>query len=251
VIALTNWKRTYNWLIAKTQDGVSKLLKKEVLPAASDKEAEERTQQETALDEVASNVATPADDGDDRARRSALQPKRFAISICIAFLSTAFAAEARPRPKRSTASFEANKTFGLGLMVGVPSGISGKYYLSKDTALDFGLGLYGRYGRDRDNRALHLHVDHLWHPVVLAKPDAFWLPLYFGVGARLLDHRRDRDFSDDTHFGVRAPLGILMDFTNVPLDIFLELALVVDIIHDGNHGYSDLNLSLGLRYYFN
>lgn len=251
MIALTNWKRTYSWLTGKTQKGVSKLLKKEVLPAASGEEADEGVQEEAALDDVASVVATPGDHSHDRARRSALLPRLLAVAIFAAFLSTAFAAEARPRPKRSTASFEANKTFGLGLMVGVPSGLSGKYYLSKDTALDFGLGLYGRYGRDSYNRALHLHVDHLWHPVVLAKPDAFWVPLYFGVGARLLDHRSDRGFSDDTHLGVRAPLGILMDFTNVPLDIFLELALVVDIIHDGNHGYSDLNLSLGLRYYFN
>ena len=43
-------------------------------------------------------------------------------------------ADARPRPSRG-GSFEANKTFGLGLMIGAPSGLSGKYFLSKDTAL--------------------------------------------------------------------------------------------------------------------
>jgi hypothetical protein len=161
-------------------------------------------------------------------------------------VSQASLSEARPRPKRNSKSFEANKTFGLGLMVGVPSGLSGKYYLSQDTALDFGVGVFGRYGRD-----LHLHLDFLWHPVVLASPEAFWMPLYFGVGGRMLDHQDNRDFVDDSHLGIRAPLGIMFDFNNVPLDIFLELALVVDLIHDGNHGYSDVNLSLGLRYYFN
>ena len=159
--------------------------------------------------------------------------------------------EARPRPKRNSKSFEANKEFGLGIMLGVPSGLAGKYYLSQDTALDFGLGFYGNYGRDRYDNAFNLHIDHLWHPVVLASPEAFWMPLYFGVGARLLDHRGNRDFVDDLHLGVRAPLGIMIDFNNIPLDIFMELALVVDLLTDGDHGYSDVNLSLGVRYYFN
>lgn len=180
-------------------------------------------------------------------------PQTRVLPTLVAFLvllGLSQSADARPRPKRSSQSFEANKQFGLGIMVGVPSGLSGKYYLSEDTALDFGLGLYGRYGRDSYDRALHLHIDHLWHPFVLAKPDAFWMPLYLGVGARILDHRDDRDFLDDMHLGIRAPIGIMIDFTNVPLDIFLELALVVDVLHDGNHSYSDINLALGIRYYF-
>lgn len=170
------------------------------------------------------------------------------LTLLVAGLQTT---EARPRPKRNTKKFEANKGFGLGLMLGVPSGLTGKYYLSEDTALDFALGTYGRYGRDRFDNAFHLHVDHLWHPVVLASPEAFWMPLYFGIGGRILDHRGDRDFVDDLHLGLRAPLGIAFDFNNIPLDIFLELALIVDLFHDDNHGYTDLNLSLGVRYYFN
>ncbi len=135
-------------------------------------------------------------------------------------------------------------------MIGVPTGLSGKYYLSEDTALDFALAVY-QDGRDYYDDAFHFHIDHLWHPVVLAAPDAFWMPLYFGVGARILDRRGDRDFRDDLHLGVRAPLGILMDFNNVPLDIFFELALVVDVISSDDRGYSDINGSVGIRYYFN
>ncbi len=158
--------------------------------------------------------------------------------------------EARPRPARNSKAFEANKGFGLGFMVGVPAGLSGKYYLSEDTALDFGLGLYGLSNRNNYDNAIHFYIDHLWHPVVLTAPEAFWMPLYFGVGARILDHRSNRDFADDLHLGVRAPLGIMIDFNKVPLDIFLELALVIDVLQD-DHGYADLNLALGMRYYFN
>lgn len=157
--------------------------------------------------------------------------------------------EARPRPagKRGK-KFRANKTFGLGLMLGVPAGLSGKYFLSPDTALDFGVGVYNRAHR---NDGVHLHIDFLWHPVVLATNDAFWLPLYIGIGGRIWDHDRNNDFAEDTHIGVRVPLGISFDLQRTPLDIFLELAYVADLIIDDGHGFSDINFAVGVRYYFN
>jgi hypothetical protein len=156
-------------------------------------------------------------------------------------------ADARPRPARkSSKQFEANKGFGLGLQFGVPSGLTGKYYIGVDTALDFGIGTYYRY---RYDNAFSFHADFLWHPVVLADPDPFWIPLYVGIGARFLDHDSGRD--RDTHLGLRVPVGLALDFNNVPLDIFFEVAFVLDILRDDGHGYSDLHSSLGIRYYFN
>lgn len=166
-------------------------------------------------------------------------------------LTTLATAEARPRPAGRTSDFTANKTFGLGIMLGSPTGLSGKYYLSSDTALDFGLGVYG-YGRHRRGGDLHLHADFLWHPVVLAKADPFHLPLYFGIGGRFWDHGR---YNDDLHLGVRAPIGIALDFNNIPLDIFFELALILDFVtHDfDDHGgiNGDIAGAIGVRYYFN
>jgi hypothetical protein len=173
------------------------------------------------------------------------------LAVVATSLSLASQAAARPRPVRAE-SFSANKSFGLGLMLGAPTGLSGKYYLGADTALDFGVGFIGRY---RYSNALHLHADFLWHPVVLASTPPFLLPLYFGVGGRLLQHdeNRDRDYDYDngTHVGVRAPIGIAMDFNRVPLDVFFELALVLDLIVDDGHGYFELDGSVGVRYYFN
>jgi hypothetical protein len=158
--------------------------------------------------------------------------------------------DARPRPARkSKTQFEANKGFGLGIMLGSPSGLSGKYYIGTSTAIDFGLGSYYGRGRDGYRDSFGIHADFLWHPFVLADPEPFWLPLYVGVGARFLDHE-GRD--DNTHVGVRVPVGIAMDFNNVPLDIFLEVAFVFDIIRDDDrHNRTDLHQSLGIRYYFN
>jgi hypothetical protein len=182
-----------------------------------------------------------------RSKRSSLIAL-IAVSLCIALIAVA---EARPRPAGKTrGDFQANKTFGLGLMVGSPSGLSGKLYLSRDTALDFGLG-YTHHYRTRAYRGLHAHMDFLWHPVVLAKVDPFHLPLYFGIGGRFWEHGS----GGHGHLGLRVPVGISMDFNNVPLDIFLELAFVLDLIfiddYNHGHGYTHLNGALGIRYYFN
>jgi hypothetical protein len=133
--------------------------------------------------------------------------------------------------------------FGLGLIIGSPTGLSGKLYLDRRNAIDFALG-----AAFLSSRGLHAHVDYLWHPVMLTEDAAFFMPLYFGVGARLLDHDHGAD-DDDVHLGARVPVGILFDFRTVPLDVFLEIALIVDLVTD-HDDHIDLNAALGARYYF-
>jgi hypothetical protein len=162
-----------------------------------------------------------------------------------------------------TGSYATDKGFGLGIMVGAPTGLAGKYYLAtrSTTAIDFGIGTYyyGYYDRD----ALHIHGDFLWHPVALASTPSFQLPYYIGVGARLLDHdeyyRDGRWWAGATRLGVRVPFGIAFDFTRVPLDLFVELVPVWDIVQNYHDDYGtyegdrhdfDLTGALGLRYYF-
>src|SRR5688572_11947699 len=93
----------------------------------------------------------------------------------IALGALAETADARPRPAGRTKArkFEANKGFGLGIMLGAPSGLSGKYFYAADKAFDFGLGAIGYY-RGRDG--IHLHFDHLWHPLSFVSTPAFELP---------------------------------------------------------------------------
>ena len=155
-------------------------------------------------------------------------------------------AEARPRPRRSQ-SFAANKTFGLGVMLGAPTGLSGKFFVSPQHAFDFGVGAI-RYYRHRDG--LHLHFDYLWHPIALVKARPFWMPLYFGLGGRVFDF--DDDANDEgLAIGIRAPVGLALDFNNVPLDVFFELALVVDFFIDyRDENAVDVNGAVGVRYWF-
>jgi hypothetical protein len=166
---------------------------------------------------------------------------RIVLGLAAALFVASVAAPAEARPHPRAAKFEANKSFGLGLMLGEPSGLSGKYFLTKDTALDFGVGYLYHY-RDRDG--LHLHADFLWHPAVLTKNESFWLPIYFGVGARFFDHH---DYG--SALGLRVPGGIAFDFQRVPIDIFFEIWFAVDLIYDDNYDRADGGASIGIRYY--
>lgn len=146
------------------------------------------------------------------------------------------------RPVELEKKFETDKTFGVGVMLGVPTAVSAKYFLIDELAVDLGLGAYLLY-RDRDGFALH--GDVLWHPFVAVEGTSFLAPLYFGAGVRLLDH------DDSTRVGIRLPVGITFDFVDSPFDVFGESTLVVDVSVSNDDGTSpvDANFVVGLRYY--
>ncbi len=144
-------------------------------------------------------------------------------------------------------------TFGLGLIIGEPTGIAAKLYLSNDTAIAaaVGLAIVGD--------GIHASADYLWHPWILTGQDdpesKFVMPAYLGAGGRVLDHDRGRGADEDFHFGVRAVAGIMFDFKEIPLDVFVEVAGVVDYVvssADEAHGGIgfDVNAGAGVRYYF-
>jgi hypothetical protein len=124
-----------------------------------------------------------------------------------------------------------------------------QYFYASDKAFDFGVGAIGYY-RGRDG--LHLHFDHLWHPVSIASSPAFEMPLYLGIGARFWDFD-DNDFGNGSAIGLRGPIGIAFDLNNTPLDIFFELALVLDFYADYCDHCDDIDVdvngAIGLRYY--
>ena len=158
-----------------------------------------------------------------------------------------------------SSAFVANKTFGLGLEIGAPYGLTGKYFLSDSGALDFGVGgIYHHYYFDR---GFHVYLDYLWHPVSLASTDSFELPLYIGLGGRFWDfehcRRPDRrDCRRGSALGLRAPIGLAFDFNRTPLDIFFQVVPVLDFLGDRYRGHYDrrahlgLDGSVGFRYWF-
>ena len=137
--------------------------------------------------------------------------------------------------------------FGVGVMVGEPTGLSLKKWIRDDRALDAGIA-WSFSGSD----SLHLHADYLVHRFdLLSGPAAKGrMPLYFGLGARVKLHGDDngkgRD-DGDARVGVRAPLGITYLFDDAPFDLFVEVVPVLDLVPDTD---VDLNAAIGARFYF-
>lgn len=135
-------------------------------------------------------------------------------------------------------------TFGLGLILGEPTGISAKLYLADDQAIDGAVG-FAFFGG-----GLQAHADYLWHPLILQSREEFVLPVYIGPGVRAIDYR-DGEEGDTFALGARIVGGILFDFKKVPLDAFVEVAGVIEweFGEDGGAGIK-LNAGAGARYYF-
>ena len=128
--------------------------------------------------------------------------------------------------------------FGLGIMFGEPTGISFKGWLSERSAIDGGLGWsYVNEG------SVHIHVDYLYHFYnVFETPN---IPLYLGVGGRI--KLKNNEHNSDLRLGVRIPFGIAYQFSEVPVDVFLEIAPVLDL-NPSTSG--SINGAIGVRYYF-
>ena len=142
------------------------------------------------------------------------------------------------------AEAEGKGIFGAGLVVGEPTGVSLKYYLGDDMAID------GAIGGAFLGKGVQVHADFLWHLLLLETKPSFVLPLYVGVGVRVLDRDGGGGDEDHTRFGLRGVGGLLFDFTEAPLDVFLEIAGVADYRTKGSAFGLDINLGAGVRYYF-
>lgn len=134
--------------------------------------------------------------------------------------------------------------FGLGVMLGDPSGLSFKYFVGGNNAIDGGLGFSVRHDW------FHLHADYLFHfPQRWGGGD--WLP-YVGIGGKLVawdhDHRADwYDDDDDVALGVRIPVGLAWHPRRAPIDVFGEVVPGLWIIPGTEF---DFDFAVGVRFYF-
>lgn len=146
--------------------------------------------------------------------------------------------------------------FGLGVMIGEPTGLSMKTWVASDRALAFGVA----WSLSR-SRYLHVHADYLWHKMDLIHVNKGKLPLYFGPGLRMRawrdghfhDHGRghDHDHDYDGHghvdLSIRFPVGLAYLFEGAPVDVFLEVVPNLDLLPDT---YVDFDGAIGGRFWF-
>lgn len=132
-------------------------------------------------------------------------------------------------------SFGQERTFGLGVIVGEPTGLSAKLWTSNSTAFDFGLG-WSNGGNQVD-----FHMGYLWHAWnALRSTERF--PLYYGVGGRIITGA-----AHDASVGVRGVVGIAWMPRGTPIDVFLEVAPSLQLTP--NSAFS-VTAGFGARYYF-
>lgn len=140
----------------------------------------------------------------------------------------------------STATAQ-GRGFGLGLIVGEPTGLSAKLWQSRQSAFDFAAAW-----SFSDEAALHLHGDFLRHAFGLIEVEKGKLPVYYGIGLRV--KMSDDEDADDVSLGIRIPVGLDYLFAGgTPLDVFLEVVPILDLAPDTD---VTLNASLGMRYWF-
>lgn len=135
----------------------------------------------------------------------------------------------------SAGAFAAGE-MGIGAMVGNPTGLNAKYWLSETNAVDGGMAM--SFGKKSN---FSLHSDYLFHSEgALVFQDNHPLDVYYGIGGRM-------EFGDDIELGVRLPVGIAHRLENNRADVFGEIAPIVDFV--GRTGL-EFHLAIGARYYF-
>ncbi len=142
-----------------------------------------------------------------------------------------------------------DRGFGLGFILGEPTGLSAKLWTSKTNAFDFGLGF--SVGGDRISKndyiydgkgRLHFHMDYLWHSfTAISSTERF--PLYYGIGGRY-----NSGGGYDGSVGVRGVLGIAWLPANTPIDVFVEVVPVFQITPSTGFG---IDAGIGARFFFN
>lgn len=128
------------------------------------------------------------------------------------------------------------REFGLGVMVGEPTGITGETWLSERTAFDFGAA-WSVAGEDR----FDLTADHLWYDFDALDTDDAPIAVHYGLGGRV-----GIEDDDEDRFGVRVPVGLTYFVNDARIGLFAQVAPIVDVAPDTN---LEVQGGVGARYF--
>lgn len=128
--------------------------------------------------------------------------------------------------------------FGLGVLLGDPTGLSAKLKLSNKNAIDGALAW--------SSSGLHLHSNYLWDTDNFFKVRDQNFDLYYGIGGRLIS-LNSGNYKNQTSIAVRAPIGINYKIKQTQVQLFAEMALNLNLTPSSD---ADLDAGIGLRFYF-
>ena len=137
--------------------------------------------------------------------------------------------------------FADGNKFGAGFIIGSPSGITGKLFISESDGIDFGIGVVS--GDD-----LYLYGDYLRHFHNIFPVES--LQLFIGIGPgfhRYEKDNRNKENEKENRLEIRIPVGFEYLTRKIPLGLFIEITPALNIIPDVDF---HIRAGLGIRYYF-
>jgi hypothetical protein len=150
-----------------------------------------------------------------------------------------------------------SRKFGLGFVLGDPTGLSAKYWVGPTNSLDFGLGFFGYGFNDRcwydaagqahcDRFGYHagtFNMDYLWQSnLVRGQAQLDW---HIGAGGRAVWFGGCN--GDCFDLAARMPIGLDLMFANPgALEVFFELAPAFYIVPGF---WFTIEGGLGVRFY--
>ena len=142
--------------------------------------------------------------------------------------------------------------FGAGIVIGRPTGLTVKYLVHRQNAIDAAFSYAG-------SNTFYLHGSWLWLKSPLFDIKKHPVNWYLGIGSRLITHEHGHDNShgtfghhhgdhdDELHLAVRSPFGLRMSFSDPRVEVYGEFALAMDVVPEMD---VDLDFGVGARYYF-
>lgn len=130
--------------------------------------------------------------------------------------------------------------FGLGVILGDPSGLSGKMRMDGNHSLDGALA----YSSGK-HAGMQFHADYLWDRARSWGTTQGPLDMYYGLGGRLISYNDDN--KSQISIGPRGSLGLSFNINNPNLELFGELAMILEVTPSIS---ADLDAGVGARIRF-
>jgi hypothetical protein len=138
----------------------------------------------------------------------------------------------------------AEKNMGVGIVIGTPFAITGKFIISQNSALDFGAG-------EAEGDGIYIYGDLLLNIHNFSEVPG--MSIYAGIGSAFHEFEKENNKNnqeDENRIELRIPIGLEFSFDpkfNVPMKLFGEIIPTLIISPEID---SEFRGGIGARYFF-
>ena len=145
---------------------------------------------------------------------------------------------------------DAGGMFGVGVAAGnTCTGVAGKYWVSRDIALQFSGGTFPEGNHFREQLDVLFVIGRYEGP-----EDNYSMPFYVGLGGQASELAKKPAPYNQADVGVRLPFGMSVVVPDNPVELYFEVAPDFASYHidkpKTNGAYFVMDGQIGARYYF-